>query len=278
MKIIDLKLGIKYDEISLIKPEKLPEFTGYIINNTEGYNKDVKRPAVIICPGGGYAYTSSREAEPIALKYLSEDISAFVLRYSCAPSVYPTSLVELATAVKIVRENAEKWNIDANKIIVLGASAGGHLVGCLNVFWNGEVLRSRGFSDELHKPNGTILLYPAISTTQITSEHSCETLLGEQDNEENRKSVSLELHVTKDAVKSFIWHTFEDNIVSVQNSLLFASALAEKNIQIELHIYPKGVHGLSLGTDIVNPKENVVKNIDSWFNFSVDWVKEVLTN
>ena len=90
------------------------------------------RPAVIICPGGSYQYTSLREAEPPAMAFLAAGIDAFVLHYSCAPQArFPVALVQLARAVAHVRERAAQWNIDPRRIAVCGFSAGGHLAACL---------------------------------------------------------------------------------------------------------------------------------------------------
>ena len=94
-----------------------------------------KRPLVLICPGGAYARTSNREAEPIALQMTAMGYHAAVLRYSCAPAVYPTALHEVALSVKYLRDRAQQWHIDTDKILVMGFSAGGHLAASYGVFW-----------------------------------------------------------------------------------------------------------------------------------------------
>ena len=131
MFVQDIDLHVDYESMGLKPPEKEPELTGYILKNYDEYCKGRKRPAVIICPGGGYMYCSEREATPIAMEYLAGGINAFILRYSCKPAVFPTALVQLATAMKLVREHAKEWNIDSEKIIVVGFSAGGHLAASL---------------------------------------------------------------------------------------------------------------------------------------------------
>ena len=204
MFIENINLQVDYEAVGLKRPEKDPEFTGYILKNYDEYCKDRKRPAVIICPGGGYFYTSDRETTPMAMEFLAAGMCAFVLRYSCAPSRFPTALVELATAVKLVRQHAEEWNIDPDKIIVQGGSAGGHLTASLGVFWNHEVLRSRGFQGEEHKPNALVLAYPVISGTSHPHVDSFKNLLGDEFSDEMLEFLSLEKHVSKDTPPSFI--------------------------------------------------------------------------
>lgn len=269
MEIKEINLNIDYKNLNL-EVQDQPTFTGYILRNYE-YCEGRKRPAVIICPGGAYYLTSDREATPVALAYASNGISAFVLRYNVSPARFPTSLVELALAVKHVRDNAEKYNIDADKICVLGFSAGGHLAASLGVFWNHEILSSRGLDCKSHKPNALLLAYPVISSGDKRHERSFEELLGEN-HDKLLEFVSLENQITKDCPPLFLWHTFEDAGVPVENSLLFASGAVAHKIKTELHIYPKGKHGLSLGNSIMNEKEDIHKNLDSWHKFSVDFI------
>ena len=99
-----------------------------------------KRPMVIICPGGGYEFVSDRESEPLAVRFLAMGFHVAVLRYSVAPAVFPTALVELAHSMKLVHDYADEWNVDEEKIFVLGCSAGGHLAASLGVYWHEEWL------------------------------------------------------------------------------------------------------------------------------------------
>ena len=99
-----------------------------------------RRRALLICPGGGYDWCSEREAEPVAFRFLGYDFNCFVLRYSCVKKRFPTAALECAAAVRYIRENAERLDIDPDKIIVAGFSAGGHLAGSLANFWNSDIL------------------------------------------------------------------------------------------------------------------------------------------
>ena len=122
-----------------------------------------ERPMVLLCPGGGYGYTSDREAEPIALQFLSMGYHAAVLRYSCAPARYPTALLELARSVLLIREHAVQWHVDTDRLVIQGCSAGGHLAACYAMFWNRQWLREKaGVADRdpdhrLLRPNGLLL-------------------------------------------------------------------------------------------------------------------------
>lgn len=273
MKVKELDLQVPYEKHGLTPPESLPTFTGYILQNYAEYCPNRKRPAVIICPGGGYRITSHREAVPVGIEMISSGITAFVLHYSPAPSRFPTSLLELATAVSFVREHADEYNIDPDNISVMGFSAGGHLVGCLGVFWNHQVLKDLGFNDQSHKPNSVVMCYPVISALEHPHSSSFQNLLGENPSKQQLEQMSIERHVTKDMPPVFLWHTFSDPTVPVQNSLLFANAAAKCGVTTELHIFPQGKHGLSLGNDTVNDPENVQPLIHNWIQHVVEFIK-----
>ena len=130
MELIKMNLEIPYEKAGAEKPESAAQLVCYL---QQPQNMPVPRQAVVICPGGGYRYTSSRESESIAMQYLAAGMQAFVLYYNCAPSVFPCALLELAKSVSIVRSHAAEWNIDPEKILVAGFSAGGHLASQLRM-------------------------------------------------------------------------------------------------------------------------------------------------
>ncbi len=138
--------------------------TTYLIEHSEEVGI-VKRPVVVVCPGGGYEFVSDREAEMIAIKLNSFGYHAVVLRYSVAPdAVYPTALTELASVVAMLRKRADEWHIDTDKILVQGFSAGGHLAASYGMFWSEPFLAdAAGVPVEMLKPNGMILCYPVIT-------------------------------------------------------------------------------------------------------------------
>lgn len=248
----------------------------YIMNNSPEIDSSRKRPTIIICPGGGYEFTSDREAEPIAIRMNAMGINACVLRYSVRPAVFPTALLELSMAVALIRKNAEQWNVDVNKVIVAGFSAGGHLAASLGVFWNRSFLSENlGMSNEVIKPNGILLSYPVISSGTYAHKGSFLALLGEN-YDTHLQDVSLEKQVSTDTPPTFLWHTYTDNAVPVENSFLFASALLNNKVPLEMHIYPKGVHGLSLGTEETKGKDNELTlqpEVANWIEMAGLWVK-----
>ena len=269
------KLRIKDISRKLKNSEAI--ISAYIPENSEEININKKRETIIICPGGGYEFTSDREAEPIALKFVAQVFNAVVIRYSIAPVRYPTALLELAETVRYVREKEKEWNVDTEKVIVCGFSAGGHLAGSLGVLWNNEIIEKYlDIKNEEVKPNAMILCYPVISSGEFAHKGSFDSLLGEKEAEISRENLSLEKLVSIETPKTFLWHTFDDGTVPVQNSLLFSNALASNKVQFELHIYPSGVHGLGLCEEITamnGRSEHINSHIASWFNLACQWIK-----
>ena len=254
------------------------ELTVYIQEYAEALNIK-ERPIILICPGGAYSYTSDREAEPIALSFLAKGYHAAILRYSCAPAVFPTALMELGRSILLIRENAAKWHVKENSIVVQGCSAGGHLAASYACMWMSDFL-SEGmnitYADRIKlRPNGLMLCYPVITSGKFAHEGSFHNLLG--DNYlELKEMMSLENAVNEHVPRTFIWHTFTDGAVPVQNSLLFANALIERGISTELHIFPEGCHGLALANELTAGKE--LKEIEPvatpWIDLATTWMKK----
>ena len=154
----------------------------YIGDNSPEIDMERKHPLVLVCPGGAYAMTSDREAEPIALQFLAAGIHAAVLRYTVAPNGhFPTQLFEVARAIELIRAHAEEWHCDTDRIIILGFSAGGHLCASYSTLWNREFMTaSLGVDAETIRPNGAILCYPVIDTGAFGHEYSMKCLLGDR--------------------------------------------------------------------------------------------------
>ncbi len=245
---------------------------------TNTYNAEMGKRAhraVLICPGGGYDYCSEREAEPVALRFLGAGINAFVLRYSCVKKKFPTAALECAEAIRHIRRNAEKYDIDPDKIVVIGFSAGGHLAGTLANFWDSQLLtKPLGCTPEDIKVNGSVLCYPVItSDPQYAHEGSILNLLGEEKSEEIRELVSLEKRVHDATPPTFLWHCSDDGCVPVENSLLYMSALSRNHIPFESHIYDSGGHGLALCDATTATWEGHYQPVAAgWAKLAIDWV------
>lgn len=230
-----------------------------------------KRRAILILPGGGYAYTSFREAEPIALAFLAQGFSCFVLYYTCAPEArFPTALRQAALGMAHIRKNADALNIDEHHVYVMGFSAGGHLAASLSTLYaRGEVTDI--VPADLARPDGMVLCYAVLLSQFKAHQGSIENLLGdEKGNQALLSLVSLPGQVTPDTPPAFIWHTYTDGSVPVENSLEMARALRACGVPFELHIFPQGGHGLSLATNEVgSPQETCAQ----WVALCGQWLK-----
>lgn len=247
-----------------------PVLDTYILSGTK------RRGAVLICPGGGYRLTSEREAEPVAMQFNAAGFHAFVLYYSVAPKKHPQPLLDVSRAMCIIREHANEWNIDAEKIAVCGFSAGGHLAASLGVHWEKPYLKDiQGITIGMNRPDALILCYPVITSGQFAHRGSFENLLGSDPDKALLDEMSLEHQISEKTPPAFIWHTFDDKSVPVENSLLFAQQMRKNNVPFELHIYPEGPHGLSLATDETdNGNYGTHPHVATWMKLCIGWLEQ----
>jgi acetyl esterase/lipase len=240
------------------------------------------RPAMLVFPGGGYAFVSAREGESIASVYFAEGYNCFVLTYITGEKAAKNKpLIDAAAAIAHIRKNAEEYHIDPEKVAVIGFSAGGHLAGYIATSWHLPFLsEALGEKNELFKPNAAILSYPVVSGVDSAHIASFDNLLGKDRTEEETRSASLELLVSEKTCPCFIWHTAEDETVPVRNSLLFADALSKNKIPYELHIFPKGKHGISRANWETTPDwsggEYNRPYVARWSRWSVKWLENQL--
>lgn len=270
-----ININVDYAAMGVKPSPRQSTLTTYILDNRNIMDSgNVNRPAVIVCPGGGYGFTSPREAEPIALKYCAAGFHAFVLDYSIAPSSWPAAVCELSKAVSYVRKISDENKIDKNKIFVAGFSAGGHLVASLGVHWNHpDVIKYSGIDDGSNRPNGIILGYPVITGEEgRTHMGTIENFIGGK--KESEPLAWLENYVSDKTPQAFIWHTFTDNAVPVVSSLRFADALEKNGVKFEMHIYPDGQHGLATGDYITCSEGTGVSAVTNWIDMSVRWINE----
>lgn len=271
MNFFSTEISVGLDEVK--EPAIL---WGYIPDNSVELEKNKKHPGVLVLPGGGYAFTSEREGEGIALKLASEGICAFVLKYHVAPARFPVALCEALTALAFIRENSEEYHVDSENISVCGFSAGGHLAASTGVHWNNEeILKIIGKEAAVVRPDNLILSYPVITSGEYTHEGSMDNLLGEKrENEDLLLFNKLEAQVAADTPRTFIWHTWDDGAVPVENALFFINSLAKNKVETEVHIYPTGHHGLSLGNHLVNNEIKFGEDHPSaeWINKAIHFI------
>lgn len=212
-------------------------------------------PALLIIPGGGYAFVSEREGEPLALEFYNRRYVTFVLRYNVAPAVrHPIPLLQAACAVDYIRHNAEKFHVNG-KVFAMGFSAGGHLAGTLADFWHSVPYEGVLARKPDAKIDGVALCYAVLSADKgVAHEGSFANLLGRPYDpaDKDMQALSIEKHVSDKNPPAFFWHTAADDGVPVANTLLTAAAYARLKIPFEVHVYPYGGHGASLCDERVN--------------------------
>ncbi|MDR0449701.1 MAG: alpha/beta hydrolase [Treponema sp.] len=253
----------------------------YLLDTPPELNGGKDRPLVIVCPGGGYRHLSNREAEPMALRMNAAGFHAAVLRYSVEPAQFPVSMQQLALAVDLVKKEAAEWKIDPERIFVMGFSAGGHLAASLGTLWNKGYLPELPGPPENYRPAGLLLAYAVLSSGEYSHSGSISTLLGGSPGklpagkEKLWEALSLEKQVDKDTPPAFIWHTGEDPSVPVENSLLFASALRKCGVPFELHVYPRGGHGLALASaeTATSNLPDSPSGVAGWMDLAVNWIR-----
>ncbi|MDR2029543.1 MAG: alpha/beta hydrolase [Treponema sp.] len=232
------------------------------------------RPAVLILPGSGYFQCSPREAEALAVRFNAEGFHAFVLWYSCAPRRHPLPVLDCARALTLIREHSAEWALDSEKIGLMGFSAGGHLALSTLLFGSRDFAVSPGIDPRYTAAQALILCYPVITSGEFAHRGSFDNLLGENPDSALGDLLSLENQITGNLPPVFLWHTYTDQSVPVENSLLLAGALRRAGISLEMHIFPQGKHGMSLaiGETSVGDSEFINPHAAQWFSLCVNWL------
>lgn len=234
-------LGLKNEGVTL---------TAYIPDYSNEMPHLDKRPAILVIPGGGYYMCSDREAEPVALSFMSSGYAAFVLRYSVGKgkAVWPTPLRDAEEALEAITANAEEWHIDPSKIAAIGFSAGGHLCAALGTL--GRI-----------KPAACILGYPCI--------------LDDLNDVVAEPIPDLAEKVDEKTSPAFIFAASEDSLVPVMHSLSYAEALNRNKVPFEMHIFEKGYHGFSVSNNVVyQERKDIDYNADTaaWVDMCLIWL------
>jgi acetyl esterase/lipase len=206
--------------------------------------------SIVVCPGGGYGGLAiDHEGQQIGEFLRSHGVTAFVLKYRLGPKYHhPTQLNDVSRAIRLVRANAAQWKLATNRVGVMGFSAGGHLASTVSTHFDaGDPKAADPVDQQSSRPDFSVLCYPVISfTASYAHKGSARNLLGENPDPELLKSLSNETQVTEKTPPTFIFHTQEDPGVPVQNALSYYTALVEKKVPAELHVYQYGAHGVGL--------------------------------
>ena len=233
-------------------------------------------PAIILCPGGGYNAISSRESAPVAEPFFAAGYNIFILNYSLkaqAKSFRP--LCQLAAAISYIRSHAGELLTIPDEIAVMGFSAGGHLAASLGTLFNNpKFLEVYGRQDHI-RPDAMILGYPVITADDTYSQiDSIENVSGAKKGTAQYRWFDLTDHVDRDTPPTFLWHTAADEIVPVENSLLFSMALSRNQIPFECHILPEGQHGMSVCTQEVRTPHPYNAR---WVEWCIRWLAQLFS-
>lgn len=303
---------MKTEIIKLIDGRDDVTLTTYVLEDSPELLNGGRRPAVLICPGGAYLGCSDREAEPMAMAFLRMGYNAFVLRYSVAydgmkpfddtdflhmpvnpNKVYPQQMREIGLAFKCIHENAADWFVDDERIAICGFSAGAHNCAMYATHWSKPVIADFvGIDKKYLKPAACILGYPL--TDYVLMYEAAKKIpdfgffgvsnrlaVGEDwENIKTLTDLSPARLVDEDVPATFIWATSKDEIVPVEQSTVYATALAGKGIPFELHVYQDGPHGLSLADQSTYRNNYSVdyrdKDAAGWINLCQTWLEKYL--
>ncbi|TDH21327.1 alpha/beta hydrolase [Segetibacter sp. 3557_3] len=231
--------------------------------------------AVVICPGGGYSILAYEwEGVEVAKLLNAKGIAAFVLKYrlpdpKSSITQHLSPLLDAKRALRYVRANAGKWNIQKDRIGIMGFSAGGHLASTmLTQFNEGDKAAKDSIEQQSSRPDFGILVYPVISMSKpIMHQGSRNRLIGANPPSELAAKYSSELQVKKETPPTFLVHAMDDAGVPVENSLLFFQAMKDKGVTGELHVYPTGGHGFGLAVGR--------GSLENWTTLCIEWMRSL---
>ncbi len=248
--------------ISSATPCQVPTITPYSVAGA------ALRPAIVVCPGGGYGHLAPHEGGPIAEWLDGIGIAGFVCHYRVAPYRDPWPATDARRAIRWVRHHAARYGVDPTRVGILGFSAGGHLAAYASTHGADPHPEPRDAIDaERGRPDCAVLCYPVISFESWGHIGSARNLLGREPTADDHREFSNHLHVDGDTPPTFLWHTADDAGVSVENSLRHALACRAANVPCELHSFPSGPHGLGLA-----PKH---PHVAQWSALCANWLAQL---
>ncbi len=254
---------------------EIPKITAYIPEEKKSDG------AVVIFPGGAYAGRAPHEGAGYAKMLAEKGYVSFVVDYRVSPHRFPCQLLDARRGVKFARFYAERYGIDKNKIAVMGSSAGGHLAALASTYFDDidiEIERD-DIENEDFIPDAQILCYPVIRILGRGIAHfgTGQNLLGVEKHAVYGEDFQPDMIASERTPQAFIWHTAADDGVSVLNSYVYASALKKLNIDVEMHIFPHGRHGLGTCVGNINKEEDArilehdaqwTELLDKWLNYT----------
>ena len=226
--------------------------------------------AMVICPGGGYGGLAGHEGNDYALYLNQHGLTCFVLKYRLGSAGYrhPAMLNDAQRAIRTVRARAGEWGVDPKRVGIMGSSAGGHLAStALTHFDAGQPGAGDPIEQQSSRPDLGVLCYAVITMGENTHGGSRKNLLGDTPAPDLVELLSNERRVTAQTPPCFLWHTWEDKVVKVENTLEFAAALQRHKVPFDLHIYQKGGHGIGLAS------KPPFDNPHPWAKDLVFWLK-----
>lgn len=240
------------------------------------------RPALVICPGGGYEYLSQREADPVVAAFMRYGFNAFILRYSVREhAFYPNPAVDAARAVRWVRKHAAELDVDPTRVAVMGFSAGGHVAALLGTRWNDEglvaaeraeyealsrrgVVANDGLMDHPSRPDAIVPCYAVFSFDWAPPEGRLTNLL----------KTDCITAVSSATPPAFVWTTGADETVPPSQSLRFVTALASAGVEFEYHHFARGPHGLATADAVSNAdRPGLPENAHAWVDLCAKWLR-----
>jgi acetyl esterase/lipase len=222
----------------------IPTLTPYLPDGTNATGA-----AIMICPGGGYVQLTPSEGNDYALWINQHGVTCFVLksRLGSHGYHYPAEFQDVTRGMRWVRAHTDDYKIDPKRIGIMGSSAGGHLAATLMTHFDyGDTNSTDVIERQSSRPDIGILCYPVITMGELTHQGSKDNLLGKDPSPELVKLLSNELQVTHTTPPCFLWTTYEDGLVPMENTMMFAEALRKNRVPFDLHIYQKGGHGMGL--------------------------------